>query len=122
MKKLDSNKLTDKQQEFFKTHLAYLSTVDENGEPQVGPKQSMRVLDDGHLIYLEKTKAHAYENLKNGSKAAVVVADVPTHTNVRIKGTAHIHEDDDYQKKVATEGGAPQAYVCLLYTSPSPRD
>ena len=44
MKKLDSNKLTDKQQEFFKTHLAYLSTVDENGEPQVGPKQSMRVM------------------------------------------------------------------------------
>lgn len=78
MKKLDSTKLTDEQIEFFK----------------------------GHLQYLEKTKAHAYENLKNGSKAAVVVADVPSHTNVRIKGTAHIHEDDDYQKKIA-----PTAYV-----------
>lgn len=111
MKKLDATKLTDEQIEFFKTHLAYLSTVDKNGEPQVGPKQSMKVLDNGHLQYLEKTKAHAYENLKNGSKAAVVVADVPSHTNVRIKGTAHIHEDDDYQKKIATEGGAPAAYV-----------
>ena len=60
---------------------------------------------------LKKTKAHAYENLKNRSKAAVVVADVPSHTNVRIKGTAHIHEDDDYQKRIATEGGAPAAYV-----------
>lgn len=95
MKKLDATKLTDEQIEFFKTHLAYLSTVDKNGEPQIGPKQSMKVLDNGHLQYLEKTKAHAYENLKNGSKAAVVVADVPSHTNVRIKGTAHIHEDDD---------------------------
>lgn len=111
MKKLDSNKLTDKQQEFFKTHLAYIATVDENGEPQVGPKQSMKVLDDSHLQYLEKTKAHAYNNMKNGSKVAVVVADVPSHTNVRIKGVAHIHEDDDYQKKIATEAGAPQAYV-----------
>lgn len=111
MKKLDSTKLTDEQIEFFKTHLAYLSTVDKNGEPQVGPKQSMKVFDNGHLQYLEKTKAHAYENLKNGSKVAVVVVDVPSHTNVRIKGTAHIHEDDDYQKKIATEGGAPTAYV-----------
>lgn len=111
MKKLDSNQLTDKQIEFFKTHLAYLSTVDANGEPQIGPKQSMKVLDDRHLQYLEKTKAHAYENLKNGSKVTVVVADVPTHTNVRIKGVAHIHENDDYQKKIATEGGAPNAYV-----------
>lgn len=111
MKKLASNKLTDQQKEFFKTHLAYLATVDENGEPQVGPKQSMKVLDDSHLQYLEKTKAHAYNNLKNGSKAAVVVADEPTHTNVRIKGTAHIHEDDDYQKKIAVEGNAPAAYV-----------
>ena len=75
MKKLDATKLTDEQIEFFKTHLAYLSTVDKNGEPQIGPKQSMKVLDNGHLQYLEKTKAHAYENLKNGSKAAVVVAD-----------------------------------------------
>lgn len=40
-----------------------------------------------------------------------MVADVPSHTNVRIKGTAHIHEDDDYQKRIATEGGAPAAYV-----------
>ncbi|CCI82259.1 pyridoxamine 5'-phosphate oxidase family protein [Lactobacillus hominis] len=114
MKKLDSNKLTDKQQEFFKTHLAYLSTVDANGEPQVGPKQSMKVLDEGHLQYLEKTQAHAYENLKNGSKAAVVVADKPTHTNVRIKGTAHIHEDDDYAKKVLAETDSPNAYVVVI--------
>ena len=111
MKNLDSNTLNQHQTDFFKDHLAYLSTVDANGNPQVGPKASMKVLDDNHLQYLEKTKAHAYENLKNGSKAAVVVADVPTHTNVRIIGTAHIHEDDDYQKKIAAEGGAPNAYV-----------
>lgn len=111
MKKLESNTLTQKQKDFFKDHLAYLSTVDKDGNPQVGPKASMKVLDDNHLQYLEKTKAHAYENMKNGSKVAVVVADVPTHTNVRVIGTATIHEDDDYAKKIAAEGNAPQAYV-----------
>lgn len=111
MKKLDSNKLTQKQKDFFKDHLAYLSTVDADGNPQVGPKASMKVLDDSHLQYLEKTKAHAYNNLKNGSKAAVVVADVPTHTNVRVIGTATIHEGDDYAKKVLEGTDTPNAYV-----------
>lgn len=114
MKKLDSNKLTEKHKEFFKNHLAYLSTVDSDGNPQVGPKASMVVLDDGHLQYLEKTKAHAYNNLKNGSKAAVVVADVPTHTNVRVIGTAHIHEDDDYAKKVLEGTDTPNAFVVVI--------
>ncbi len=114
MKKLDSNKLTPKQQEFFATHLAYLATVDKNGEPQVGPKQSMKVLDESHLTYLEKTKMHAYENMKNGSKVAVVVADKPSHTNVRIKGTAHIHENDDYAQKVNGSDDAKNPYVVVI--------
>lgn len=95
MKKLDSTKLTPEQQEFFKTHLAFLSTVSADGMPQVGPKQSMKVKDESHLEYLEKTHAHAFENINNGSKVAVVVADKPSHTNVRIIGTAEVKEKDE---------------------------
>ncbi|RVU70744.1 MULTISPECIES: pyridoxamine 5'-phosphate oxidase family protein [Lactobacillus] len=114
MKKLDSNKLTQEQQDFFANHLAFLSTVDANGEPQVGPKQSMKVLDEGHLTYLEKTKAHAYDNIKNGSKVAVVVADKPSHTNVRVKGTAHVHENDEYAQKVNGSDDAKNPYVVVI--------
>ena len=95
MKKLDSTKLSKEQQEFFATHLAYLATVSKDGMPQVGPKQSMKVKDETHLEYLEKTQQHAFENIKNGSKVAVVVADKPSHTNVRIIGTAEVGEKDD---------------------------
>ncbi len=70
MKKLDSNTLNQHQKDFFKDHLAYLSTVDANGNPQVGPKASMKVLDDNHLQYLEKTKAHAYEEWFKGSSCS----------------------------------------------------
>ncbi len=31
MKKLDTNKLTDKQADLFKNNLVYIATVDENG-------------------------------------------------------------------------------------------
>lgn len=95
MKRLDSNKLTKEQQEFFASHLAFLSTVSKDGMPQVGPKQSMKVKDESHLEYLEKTHAHAFENINNGSKVAVVVADKPSHTNVRIIGTAEVHDKDE---------------------------
>lgn len=95
MKKLDSTKLNKEQQEFFATHLAFLATVDKDGMPQVGPKQSMKVQDESHLTYLEKTQAHAFENIKNGSKVAVVVADKPSHTNVRVIGTAEVHDKDE---------------------------
>lgn len=100
MKKLNTNKLNLAQQDFFQTHLAYLATVGKDGRPQVGPKQSMKVMDDTHLTYLEKTKMQAYQNIKDGSKVAVVVADKPSHTNVRIIGTAKIHENDAYAQKI----------------------
>lgn len=114
MKKLNTNRLNDYQKEFFARHLAYLATVDKNGIPQVGPKQSMSVLDDQHLLYLEKTKAHAYDNLKNGSKAAVVVADKPNHTNIRIIGTAHIHENDAYAQKINSSDDSNNPYVVVI--------
>lgn len=114
MKKLDSTSLNDYQKEFFTRHLAYLATVDTHGNPQVGPKQSMKVLDDQHLLYLEKTKAHAYQNLKNGSKAAVVVADKPNHTNVRVIGTAHVHENDDFAQKITGSDSKDNPYVVVI--------
>lgn len=114
MKQLDSNKLTKEQEEFFNSHLPYLATVGEDGEPQVGPKASLKVLDDSHLQYLEKTQAQAYNNLKNGSKAAIVVADVPTHKAMKIIATPHIHENDDYAKSVVEGTDTPNAYVVVL--------
>ena len=95
MKKLDSNKLTPEQKQFFADHLAYLATVGPDNMPQVGPKQSMKVVDDSHLAYIEKTQAHAFDNINNGSKVAVVVADKPSHTNVRVIGTAEVHDKDE---------------------------
>lgn len=116
MKKLDSNKLTKEQIAFFDDpdHLAYLATVDEDGVPQVGPKASMKVLNDGQLQYLEKTKSHAYANLKNGSKAAIIVADIPSHKAMKILATPEIHEDDDYAKSIVEGTDTPTAYVVNL--------
>ena len=52
MKKLDTNKLTEKQADLFKNNLVYIATVDENGNPQVGPKGSMTVLDPSQQLHM----------------------------------------------------------------------
>ena len=114
MKKLNTNKLTEEQANLFKNNLVYLSTVDADGNPQVGPKGSMTVLDPSHLQYLEKTKGEAYENIKRGSKIALVAADVPSHTAVMVLATAEVHEDDDYAKKVLAKTKFPNAFVVNL--------
>lgn len=93
MKKLEGKTLTAEQQKFFNDKVAYISTVDRDGNPQIGPKESLNVLDENHLVYVEVTHAHAFNNIKAGSKVAAVVADVPSHTAVRVIGTPHISED-----------------------------
>ncbi len=114
MKKLDSNKLTADQQKFFNDKLAYISTVDSEGNPQVGPKGSLHVLDESHLVYVEVTFAHAFDNIKAGSKVAVVVADVPSHTALRAIGTPHIQEDGDFADKQRAESGKKSGTVVVI--------
>lgn len=103
MKKLDATTLTADQQKFFNDALAFVASVDKDGNPQVGPKESLTALDDKHLVWSEVTFSHLWENIKNGSKVAVVVADVPSHTNVRVLSVT-IHEGDDFAKEYAKVG------------------
>ena len=114
MKKLDTAVLTAEQEKFFNEALAFIATVDKDGNPQVGPKGSLRVIDDKHLAWSEVTFAHAFENIKAGSRVAVVVADVPSHTNVRAVGTATIHAGDDFAKKLAKETGKPETAAAVV--------
>ena len=114
MKKLDTTKLTDEQIEFFNSHLPYMATVNANGVPQVGPKASLKAIDASTIQYLEKTKGAAFENIKNGSKVALVAADVPSHTAVQVLATPHVHEDDEYAKKVVSGTDTPNAFVVVL--------
>src|SRR5699024_2003920 len=111
MKKLDTTKLTVEQIELFNSHLPYMSTVNDNSVPQDSPKSTLKAIDASTIQYREKNKSTAYANLKNGSVAAIVVADVPTHKAFRVLGHAEIHEGDDYAKKIVSGTDTPEAFV-----------
>jgi predicted pyridoxine 5'-phosphate oxidase superfamily flavin-nucleotide-binding protein len=61
--------LTADMKTFIENNLAWITTVDKDGNLDLGPKMSMFVLDDNHLAYHERTAGQHYENLKNGSAA-----------------------------------------------------
>ncbi|MBT8847954.1 pyridoxamine 5'-phosphate oxidase [Lactobacillus delbrueckii subsp. bulgaricus] len=114
MKKLEATTLTADQQKFFNDALAFVASVDKDGNPQVGPKGSLTALDDKHLVWSEVTSSHLWENIKNGSKVAVVVADVPSHTSVRVVGSVTIHEGDDFAKEYAAKVGKPETAPAVV--------
>lgn len=92
--------LTKEMQDMVNNQLSFLATTNEAGLPQVGPKGSLHVLDETHLIYFEHTFRHAYHNLKRNGSAAVAVADRPAQKGFRFEGSVQIHEDDAFAKKI----------------------
>ncbi len=82
--------LTEAMKDMIKNNLAYIATVDENGNPDVGPKMSMRVLDDNHLIYNEMTGKQTMHNINDNGKAIVAVANKPELKGFRFAGPAKL--------------------------------
>lgn len=92
--------LTADMKTFIENNLAWITTVDKDGNLDLGPKMSMFVLDDNHLAY------HANLAEKKG---------------YRFRGTVTLHTDDDIydaQVKVAEEKGTkkPAAIPVLEIT------
>lgn len=87
--------LTEDMKNMLGTQLSFLATTGVDGKPQVGPKGSLHVYDDSHLIYFEHTFRQAFDNLTNNHMAAVAVVDRDAQKGFRFEGTAHIHEGDD---------------------------
>ncbi|WDF82567.1 pyridoxamine 5'-phosphate oxidase family protein [Lacticaseibacillus pabuli] len=90
--------LTDDMQQMIGAQLNFLATADENGKPQVGPKGTMRVLDEHHLIYNEQTGHHAWHNLHVNPRAAVASVDHPAMKGYRFEGPVEFHDDDQVYK------------------------
>ena len=94
--------LTQAMKDMIGAQLNFLSTADEDGNPQVGPKGTMRVLDDTHLIYNEQTGKQAWHNLHVNGKAAVATVDHAALKGFRFEGHVEGFHDDDqiYQDSV----------------------
>lgn len=82
--------LTEDMKKMLDEQLAYIATADKDGYPQVGPKESLKVLDDSHLYYAERTSKHAWANIQAGSSVAVAVVDWENQVGYRFEGKPEI--------------------------------
>ncbi|GAF41606.1 pyridoxamine 5-phosphate oxidase-related FMN-binding protein [Agrilactobacillus composti DSM 18527 = JCM 14202] len=98
--------LTDAMKAMIGGNLAYIATVNEDGQPDVGPKMSMRVLDDNHLIYNEMTGRQTMHNIANNGKAIVAVANKAELKGFRFAGPAKLYTDGPYFEQAQAFGTA----------------
>ncbi|MCQ2570085.1 MAG: pyridoxamine 5'-phosphate oxidase family protein [Limosilactobacillus sp.] len=111
---LPNQSLTTEQAAFFNDTMLFLATNGADGQPQVGPKGSLRVLDDQHLVYLEYTYGQAFENVQANPKVAVTGWDVKNHVSLRVNGTVTLHKDDDLAKRLLADSAHPEATVAVI--------
>jgi hypothetical protein len=75
--------------------------------PNISPKGSMVVFDDGHLAYWERSKKQALANLGHDKRVCVIYANFKAQRDgildsgfLRFWGTAELHEGGPIHDKI----------------------
>ncbi|MDO5732975.1 MAG: pyridoxamine 5'-phosphate oxidase family protein [Eubacteriales bacterium] len=111
-------KLTDAMKEFMAENLAYVATVDAEGNPNIGPKRTARILDDEHIIYNENTGGQTMRNLKDNGKIAIAYVNYEKLDGYRFVGSAEVYEEGPYKEQALEwtqihKKGNPKAAVVM---------
>ena len=104
-------KLNNEIKAIFKEQLAFIATADKQGNPNVGPKGSMEVVDDATLAYAEGTAEKTLRNLRENPNVALVAVDRERHNGFQIKGTAKLLDSGGLFEQIARrseERGRPR--------------
>lgn len=107
-------KITQEMKDMAKVQLAFLATADNEGNPNIGPKRTTRVLDDHRLIICENTDGQHHKNIKANGKIAIVYIDRENSKGFRFVGKATSYTDQeklDLAEKVV--GVRPKA-ACII--------
>ena len=97
--------ISDQMKELIDNALAngspcILATVSADGEPDIGYKGSMMVLDNESLAYWERTKRVHMKNVKENPRVIVLFRDAKTKAAWRFHGTATVHESGPIRDQV----------------------
>lgn len=108
-------KLTEEMKELIKTQLCHIATVDEDCNPNIGPKRTMRVLDDEHLIFCENTDGKHHANIKANGKIAVDCVNREANKGFRFTGKATSHTDESTMNLAKEKAGVlPKAAAIII--------
>jgi len=93
-----------------------LATISPDGFPNIGPKGTIQVYDDGSLAYCEFVGKHHYENVKRDPHVAIACIDFAGRQGYRFVGEAELHESGEVYDKVKAKmppAANPRAVVLV---------
>jgi len=82
----------DMQRVVREQRLGFHATVCADGTPNLSPKGTTDVWDDGHLWFADICSPQTVENVRRGSWVEVNVVDPFARKGYRFKGPATVHE------------------------------
>jgi predicted pyridoxine 5'-phosphate oxidase superfamily flavin-nucleotide-binding protein len=107
-------------QEFLPGKLAWVGTASHDGEPNVTPKGTLKLLDESHVLFADLFSLKTRQNLLENKKVAVTVVDQATAKGYQLKGTAEVlasgplFDDTSKQLKESPKNLPPVHYVVKI--------
>lgn len=102
------------KEEFIQEELAYLATADKDGNPNIGPKRTMRYLDENRLIYAENTGGQHFENIKDNGRVAIAFVKRMENRGFRLLGKATPYYDDEHLDLAQEITGQRPKKACMI--------
>lgn len=109
--------LTQEMKDMILNNQCYVGTVSKDGVPNVAPKRSTRVFNDETLIFNEGTGGATYQNLLDGSKVVVAVANREVVDGYRFLGRGEVIHDGEVYEQAAVlseKAGMPRPKAVVL--------
>jgi hypothetical protein len=107
-------------------HLVFAATVTPDGQPNLSPKGTIRVWDDGHLFFLDIASPKTRANLEHNPKIELNVVEHLSRRGYRFFGTATLHRDDDVfreaLRRVFAEEKAAYPVSCVVLVAVERRE
>jgi len=107
-------------QDFLPGKLAWVATASRDGQPNVTPKGSLKLLDEHHVLFADLFSLKTRKNLEENAKVAVTVVDTATAKGYQLKGTAEVVtsgpllEETSKQLKESPKGLPPLHHVVKI--------
>jgi len=83
-------KIPAELQEFLKGKQGWVATAARDGMPNLSIKGSLRMLDDGHLVFADIYSLKTRKNLQENPKVAIMVYEEASRRGYAFKGSAEM--------------------------------
>jgi uncharacterized protein len=83
-------KIPAELQEFLKGKQGWIATAAKDGTPNVSIKGSLRLLDEGHLLFADIFSLKTRKNLLENPRVAIMVYEEATRRGYMFQGTAEL--------------------------------